>query len=51
MSRLMRAFRTTNKIDPDRESYLMFDGERLELDSTVVDNGLEDMDIIEVHFV
>ena len=49
MSRIIGAFRGANKIELDKEVYLVFDGERLEPPTKVGDTELSDMDFIDVY--
>ncbi|KAL9121627.1 MAG: hypothetical protein Q9187_001819 [Circinaria calcarea] len=49
MSRIIGAFRGANKIEPDKDVYLVFDGERLDPPTRVGDTELSDMDYIDVY--
>ncbi|KAI9641146.1 hypothetical protein NHQ30_010576 [Ciborinia camelliae] len=48
IQKLVDGFRSTNKIPADKKIILSFDGDHLDLDSTVEDAGFEDMDTVEV---
>ncbi|MCJ1397149.1 hypothetical protein MMC11_000341 [Xylographa trunciseda] len=48
ISRMMNAFRIEYKVDPGKEVYLIFDGDRLDPPTAVGDTELSDMDSIEV---
>ncbi|MCJ1431795.1 hypothetical protein MMC27_001150 [Xylographa pallens] len=48
VSRMINAFRIEYKVDPGKEVYLVFDGDRLEAPTAVGDTELSDMDSIEV---
>ena len=49
MSRIINAFRTANKVEADKEVYLLFDGERLDPPMKVGDTELSDLDYIDVY--
>ena len=48
VSRMINAFRIEYKVDPGKEVYLVFDGDRLDPSNAVGDTELSDMDSIEV---
>ncbi|MCJ1353565.1 MAG: hypothetical protein MMC33_003552 [Icmadophila ericetorum] len=48
ISRMMSAIRIEYKVDPGKEVYLMFDGDRLDPTTPVEETELSDMDSIEV---
>ena len=45
----MNAFRHQNTMSPDKDIFLVFDGDRLDLQSPVGETELSDLDNIEVH--
>ena len=45
---MINAFRIEYKVDPEKEVYLVFDGDRLDAPTAVGDTELSDMDSIEV---
>lgn len=49
VGKMMQGFAATRQLDEGKTAWLVFDGERLEPESTVEDIGLEDQDEIEVH--
>jgi Ubiquitin-2 like Rad60 SUMO-like len=49
ISKLMDAFKNRRNLDPGKTCWLVFDGDRLEPDSTVADTEIEDGDAVEVH--
>ncbi|MCJ1247433.1 hypothetical protein MMC30_004647 [Trapelia coarctata] len=49
IGRMINAFRITNEISPEKEVYLLFDGERLEPPTLVGATELSDMDNIEAY--
>ena len=48
ISKICNAFRSQNQISPDKEVYLMFDGERLLDGGKIQDTELSDMDTLDV---
>ncbi|KAF7906574.1 hypothetical protein EAF00_000853 [Botryotinia globosa] len=48
IKKLVDGFRSTNKIPADKNIILSFDGDHLELDSTVEEAGFDDMDTVDV---
>jgi Ubiquitin-2 like Rad60 SUMO-like len=49
ISKMMAAFKKMRNLDPGKTCWLVFDGDRLEPDSTVADTEIEDGDAVEVH--
>lgn len=49
VGKMMQGFAATRQLEEGKTAWLVFDGERLEPESTVEDIGLEDQDEIEVH--
>ncbi|KAI9872999.1 MAG: hypothetical protein M1830_000953 [Pleopsidium flavum] len=49
ISKIVNAFRNAQKLEPVKEVYLIFDGERLEPGMTVGETDFSDMDYIDVH--
>lgn len=49
IERMMAAFKKMREVDPEKTCWLVFDGERLEPESTVEDTEIEDGDAVEVH--
>ncbi|KEF62781.1 uncharacterized protein A1O9_00754 [Exophiala aquamarina CBS 119918] len=49
VGKMMQGFAATKRLEEGKTAWLIFDGERLEPQSTVEDLGLEDEDEIEVH--
>ncbi|KAI9818184.1 MAG: hypothetical protein M1827_000809 [Pycnora praestabilis] len=47
--RIITAFRITNKVEPEKEVFLVFDGDRLDPSSTVGETDFSDMDHVDVH--
>ena len=48
LSKIVNVFKTAQKLAPDKEVYLIFDGERLDPDISVADADFSDMDYIDV---
>ncbi|KIW94725.1 uncharacterized protein Z519_04702 [Cladophialophora bantiana CBS 173.52] len=48
MDKIMRGYAATRKVDEGKTPWLIFDGDRLDRESTVEDVGLEDDDEVEV---
>jgi hypothetical protein len=49
MSRIINAFRGDNEIPPEKDVYLMFDGDRLDPSASVGEIELSDMDNLEIY--
>jgi hypothetical protein len=49
IAKIMAGFKKTKEVDAEKTCWLVFDGERLNPDSTVEDVGLEHEDTVEVH--
>lgn len=49
IERMMAAFKKMRETDPEKTCWLVFDGERLEPESTVADTEIEDGDAVEVY--
>ena len=49
ISKMVNAFRHTNKLDLDKEVYIMFEGERLNPSTTVEDAEIADMDSLDTY--
>ncbi|KAI9823236.1 MAG: hypothetical protein M1826_000249 [Phylliscum demangeonii] len=49
ISRMQQAFRQARKVESTRDVFLMFDGEKLDPDRTVVQTDISDLDHIDVH--
>ena len=49
ISRILGGFRNNKQIEPHREVFLQFDGDRLDPDSEVKDTEISDMDHIDVY--
>lgn len=49
IGKIMKAFQKTKNIDPDKQCYLVFDGDRLEPNATAEELGFEDDDTLEVY--
>ena len=46
---MQSAFKQTRGIGPEQEVLLMFDGDRLDVNSRISDTEIGDMDYIDVH--
>jgi hypothetical protein len=51
IQRIINAFKKTYGIDRDREVFIVFDGDRLDPDSTVASHDFEDLDCLDVTVV
>ena len=49
MSKVLGVFRTKNKIGAHRETFLHFDGDRLEPNMQMADTELSDFDFLDVY--
>ena len=46
---MLNAFRTSNQIPAAKAIFLLFDGERLDPDSSIENTEISDMDYVEVY--
>ena len=49
VSKILNAFRHANSVEPNRDVYIMFEGQRLDPDSTIEDAEIADLDTLDTY--